>query len=187
METIQEHINKDMTIGDVISKHPTIAPILLKHGLHCVGCHVSAFETIEQGVLGHGMPEEKLHELLKDANEFLSKQPVQEKSDRVSVTETAAKKLQEFATKENKQGHGLKLTVLQGGCSGSMYDLTFQETAGEGEITFEEHGIKIFVNQKEFDQIKGTIVDYVDGLHGSGFDVKNPNATSTCGCGKSFN
>jgi len=63
-------ITKDMTLGEVVQKYPETVPIMFEHGLHCIGCHVAAFETIEQGALGHGIDVE---ELLKDMNNAIKK------------------------------------------------------------------------------------------------------------------
>jgi hybrid cluster-associated redox disulfide protein len=65
-----EKITKDMTLGEVVQKYPETIPIMLEHGLHCIGCHVAAFETIEQGATSHGIDVEKL---LKDMNKIIQK------------------------------------------------------------------------------------------------------------------
>ena len=67
---MSEKITKDMTIGEVVSKFPEAAEVMLKHGMHCVGCHVAGMETIEQGAVSHGMD---LKKLLKDMNEAVEK------------------------------------------------------------------------------------------------------------------
>ncbi len=64
-----ENVTKEMTLGEVITKFPQTAEIMLKYGLHCVGCHVATSETIEQGAMAHGMDEAKLEEMLKEMNE----------------------------------------------------------------------------------------------------------------------
>ncbi|MEW6329740.1 MAG: DUF1858 domain-containing protein, partial [Candidatus Micrarchaeota archaeon] len=61
-------ITKDMTLGEVISKFPKTVSVFLKHGLHCVGCHVAYWETVEQGAFTHGMDKNRLEALLKDLN-----------------------------------------------------------------------------------------------------------------------
>ncbi|MFC1728146.1 DUF1858 domain-containing protein [Nanoarchaeota archaeon] len=66
-------ITKDMTIGDIISKHPEAAFVMMKYGLHCVGCHVAADETLEQGCIAHGLDEKKIKELIKEINQSLEK------------------------------------------------------------------------------------------------------------------
>lgn len=66
-------ITKDITIGDLISKHPESAFILMEAGLHCVGCHVAANETLEQGCLAHGLEEKQINEILKKINRLVEK------------------------------------------------------------------------------------------------------------------
>lgn len=69
-----EKITKDMTLGDCIKKHPETVGVFMKFGLHCVGCHVAAFETIEQGAKGHGMSDEDVENMLKEMNEEVEKE-----------------------------------------------------------------------------------------------------------------
>ncbi|MBR9692316.1 DUF1858 domain-containing protein [Candidatus Woesearchaeota archaeon] len=71
-EPSKEFVTRDMLIGEVVQKYPKAAFVMMQYGLHCVGCHVSAFETIEQGTAGHGMPEETLKEMLEDLNAFIA-------------------------------------------------------------------------------------------------------------------
>jgi hybrid cluster-associated redox disulfide protein len=65
-------INKEMTLGDVVQKYPDTVEIFMRYGMHCIGCHVAAFETIEQGALAHGLTEEDLKKLVKELNEKVS-------------------------------------------------------------------------------------------------------------------
>ncbi len=67
-QKMAELITKDMTIGEVVEKYPDAAEVLTNFGLHCIGCHVSPFETIEQGSMGHGMDEATIAEMIKEAN-----------------------------------------------------------------------------------------------------------------------
>ncbi len=67
-------IKKDMPLGEVVQKHPETAEILFKNGLHCVGCHVSAYETIEQGARAHGMDDTKIDTMLEDMNKAAEKE-----------------------------------------------------------------------------------------------------------------
>ena len=68
-----EKVTEDMTFQEVLTKYPEAAPIMMKFGLHCIGCHMSAMETVEQGCLGHGMDEKKIKDMLKEINEKISK------------------------------------------------------------------------------------------------------------------
>ncbi|MBW2975460.1 DUF1858 domain-containing protein [Candidatus Woesearchaeota archaeon] len=62
-------ISKDMGFSEVLQKYPETAPIMMKHGLHCIGCHAAAFETIEQGCMAHGMKEEDMKKMIREMNE----------------------------------------------------------------------------------------------------------------------
>jgi len=64
-------ITRETTIGEIIKEHPDTAPLIMERGLHCIGCHVAHWETLEQGCRGHGMPEEDIDELVKELNEFI--------------------------------------------------------------------------------------------------------------------
>ena len=69
-----EKITKEILIGDLVKKYPDVAPIVMSYGLHCVGCHVASWETLEQGCQGHGMPEEMITELIDEINLFIEEQ-----------------------------------------------------------------------------------------------------------------
>ncbi len=69
----KEKINKEMGFSEVLQKYPQTASIMLKYGLHCIGCHAAAFETIEQGCIAHGMNEEDIKKMLKEMNQSLEK------------------------------------------------------------------------------------------------------------------
>lgn len=72
-ESKEEEITKDMMIGDVVQKHPETALVMMKHGMHCVGCHVAAHESIEQGCKGHGMDDQEIEKTVKEMNEVIKK------------------------------------------------------------------------------------------------------------------
>ena len=105
----------------------------------------------------------------------------------INVTETAATKISELLTEENKGGSGLRVFVQVGGCSGFQYGLMIEENGqGAGDQVFESHGVKLFVDPISVQYLKGAEVDFVDTVTGGGFTIKNPTAKSTCGCGSSF-
>ena len=66
-----DKITKEMSFSEVLEKYPETAPIMLKHGLHCIGCHAAAFESIEQGCTAHGMKEEDIGKMIKEMNEAI--------------------------------------------------------------------------------------------------------------------
>ena len=108
----------------------------------------------------------------------------------VTITPNAAAKLKELIAEENKdtqvpQTAGLRLYVQGGGCSGFQYGLMIERKPTENDNIFESNGIKIFIDPISKNYVKGAEVYFVE--KGGGFAIKNPNATSTCGCGQSFN
>ena len=105
----------------------------------------------------------------------------------INVTESAASKIKDLLAEENKADSGLRVFVQGGGCSGFQYGLMIEESGGVGDQTFESNGIKLYVDPVSLSYLKGAEVDFVDTITGGGFTIKNPNATSTCGCGSSFN
>ena len=101
----------------------------------------------------------------------------------VNVSPTAASKISELLTEEGKAGSGLRVFVQGGGCSGFQYGLMIEESGGAGDQVFESNGVRLFIDPVSISYLKGAEVDFVDTVTGGGFTIKNPNATSTCGCG----
>ncbi|MCS6974003.1 MAG: iron-sulfur cluster assembly accessory protein [Cyclobacteriaceae bacterium] len=105
----------------------------------------------------------------------------------ISVTDKAKEKILELHTKEGKgSAPHVRVAVKGGGCSGLMYDLSFDEAAQPADHVFEDKGIRILVDKKSLLYLLGTTLDFSDGLNGKGFQFINPNASRTCGCGESF-
>ena len=105
----------------------------------------------------------------------------------VTLTEKAASKVKEFMQADNKEKWGLRLLVTPGGCAGYEYGMDFEEKSGNDDIVLEQHGLKVFVDKESASLIAGTEIDFVEGLHQTGFKITNPNAKSMCSCGNSFN
>ncbi len=104
----------------------------------------------------------------------------------VTLTVGAAEKVKEIRAEEKiEDGFALRLKVVGGGCSGFSYDLYFDQPQDIDHV-FECNGVKMLCDQMSLMYLMGTEVDYVESLAGSGFKFKNPNVTSTCGCGSSF-
>lgn len=104
----------------------------------------------------------------------------------VSMTSTAVDKLKEVIAKQGRTDLALRVYVTPGGCSGFSYGMTFAEGVEEGDAVVEQDGVKIVVDPMSAMYLKGSEIDFVDALMGGGFALRNPNATSTCGCGQSF-
>lgn len=105
----------------------------------------------------------------------------------ITVSEKAVDKLAEFRKKEGYSNEaGVRVSVKGGGCSGLMYDLSFDHEIKPTDHVFEDKGFKILVDKKSLLYLAGTVLDFSDGLNGKGFQFINPNASRTCGCGESF-
>lgn len=104
----------------------------------------------------------------------------------VTLTEAAANRVRTFLENRGK-GIGLRLGVKTSGCSGLAYVLEFVDVLNEDDQVFEQHGVKIIVDEKSLVYLAGTELDYVkEGLN-EGFKYNNPNVKNECGCGESFN
>jgi len=194
-QTSQIGIHKDMLISEILLKHQDhateLAEIMIDFGIHCVGCGAASFETLEQGVLGHGFSENDLSKLIKDMNKVLSgenKSIVKQISDfKLTLTESAVKKVKESLKSMNKSPDAeLRISILAGGCSGFMYDLDFTDSPTKEDLHFKQDGVNIAVERNSLEFLNGTEIDFLDTLNESGFKFNNPNTSKECGCGKSF-
>ena len=101
-------------------------------------------------------------------------------------TDAAANKVKELIEEEGNTDLKLRVFVTGGGCSGFQYGFTFDEVAAEDDTTMEKNGVTLLIDPMSYQYLVGAEIDYSEGLEGSQFVIKNPNAASTCGCGSSF-
>ena len=104
----------------------------------------------------------------------------------INVSEMAATKINELLTEENKAGSGLRVFVQGGGCSGFQYGFTFDEEVNEDDSVMQKNGVTLLIDAMSYQYLVGAEIDYKEDLEGAQFVIKNPNATTTCGCGSSF-
>lgn len=104
----------------------------------------------------------------------------------VMFTPKAIEMVKQARTQEKLEGHGLRISVVGGGCSGFQYGLDFENEEKAMDLTYELEGIKIYIDPMSAQYLEGTTVDYVQTMQGAGFKFVNPNAVRTCGCGSSF-
>ncbi|HLF54432.1 MAG TPA: iron-sulfur cluster assembly accessory protein [Candidatus Nanoarchaeia archaeon] len=187
---LKQLVTKDMVIADVLKKHPDVAVIMLEHGLHCVGCHANVFDTIEAGCKVHGLDDATVDSLVNSINKFISEEQVEKEVPKgpakVTISGVAANKVKELLAKDKLEGHGLRVAVSPGGCSGFVYQMNFEKSAGKDDFVLEDNGVKVFIDKDSLEMLRGAEIDYVDQLNESGFKINNPNAKQNCGCGKSF-
>jgi iron-sulfur cluster insertion protein len=104
----------------------------------------------------------------------------------VSVSDSAAKRIASLIAQEGDPRLMLRLSVSGGGCSGFQYGFTFDNSVQVDDHLFERDGVKVVVDETSLDLLAGAQIDFVEDLVGASFQVKNPNAKSSCGCGSSF-
>jgi len=105
----------------------------------------------------------------------------------IQVSEKAKAKILEIKKTESRsEDFHVRVGVKGGGCSGLMYDLSFDDLLRPEDKVLEDQGIKLVVDKKSVLYLAGTMLDFSDGLNGKGFQFINPNASRTCGCGESF-
>jgi iron-sulfur cluster assembly accessory protein len=103
----------------------------------------------------------------------------------LTLTDQATDKLRSLLAEEAEPGSGLRLQVVPGGCSGFEYSLALAEPE-EGDEIVESGGVRVILDRFSVPYLLGVELDYEEGFQGAGFIINNPNATSSCGCGKSF-
>jgi iron-sulfur cluster assembly accessory protein len=183
----QAKITKDMTIDEILSAFPQksqkIAMALTGIGLECVGCCAATYETLEAGMLGHGMSEEDIEEMVTLLNQIIDEEPLDPNT--INLTKAAAEKFKAILKEEGKEGWGLRFGDQPGGCGGYEYVLDFSKEASNEDAVFVSHGVSIHIKKKILGRLIGSEIDYYDGLKHSGFKITNPNVRGSCGCGSS--
>jgi iron-sulfur cluster insertion protein len=111
---------------------------------------------------------------------------VETKNDSILFTEAAANKVASLIEEEGNPGLMLRVYIQGGGCSGFQYGFTFDESETEGDTKVVTSGVTLLVDPMSMQYLMGAEVDYTEGLQGAQFIIRNPNATTTCGCGSSF-
>ena len=170
-------ITGEELIGDVVAEHPKAAGVMLKYGLHCVGCHVNKYESVAQGAKGHGMPDEMVEKMIAEINEVVNKV-----IETIEVTEKAAEMIKQFAAEDGKAGQGLKIKVMEG-CCGFGYEMEFVEKPAAKDKKFDFFGVQVFIDPASYKLLKGSEIDFMETPLESGFRIDNPNAPKGgCAC-----
>jgi iron-sulfur cluster insertion protein len=104
----------------------------------------------------------------------------------IEITESASKKISDLLAEENNPNLKLRTFVQGGGCSGFSYGFTFDEDQNEDDFELPLGDYKVLVDSMSMQYLQGAVIDYTEDITGSQFSIKNPNATTTCGCGSSF-
>ena len=186
MSELKKSISSQMTIADIFTQFPEkgqkLAQEMSNFGLQCAGCSASTTETLEVGVLSHGYLEKDLEELVSRLNAILD-EPLN--LGTIAFTKRGAERFKSVLKSENKEGWSLRLSDKPGGCGGFEYVLDFSEKANDDDEVFSSEGLEIHVAKSRLDRLRGSVIDFVDGLNGAGFKISNPNVQGSCSCGRS--
>jgi len=117
--------------------------------------------------------------LAKDAPDLAPANPI-------VLTAKAVEMVKDAIAREGLEGHGIRVGVQGGGCSGFQYSMDFEKEPRADDMVFEQEGVRLYIDPMSSMYLQGVTIDYVIGLQGAGFKFDNPNAKSTCGCGSSF-
>lgn len=109
----------------------------------------------------------------------------QMQTDTFTLTKSAATAIQELMIKRELKDHALRVFISGSGCSGYQYGMALEDNMREQDTIFEQHGIKIVIDEISIQYLHGATVDYVDDATNNGFKIENPNVVSACGCGNS--
>tara|TARA_R110002111_G_scaffold227842_1_gene289401 strand:- start:1216 stop:1560 length:345 start_codon:yes stop_codon:yes gene_type:complete len=104
----------------------------------------------------------------------------------VNFTDAAANKVSALIEEEGNDQLKLRVFITGGGCSGFQYGFTFEEEVSDGDTQVEKAGVTLLIDPASYQYLVGAEIDYSDNVEGSQFVIRNPNATTTCGCGSSF-
>jgi iron-sulfur cluster insertion protein len=121
-----------------------------------------------------------------NAVEMTMPSPVDAMPTPIIFTDSAAQKVAQLIEEEGNPDLKLRVFVQGGGCSGFQYGFTFDEIVNEDDTTMVKNGVQLLIDSMSYQYLVGAEIDYKDDLEGAQFVIKNPTATSTCGCGSSF-
>jgi len=114
------------------------------------------------------------------------KEPEAAAERQIVVTDSAAQRIAALRRQEEAEGAFLRIAVSGGGCSGFQYGLSFDDQQNADDHVFERNGVAVVVDDVSLDLLAGSEVDFVEDMMGAAFQIRNPNAASSCGCGNSF-
>jgi iron-sulfur cluster assembly protein len=169
-------ITEETSLSEVLDSRPGAVEVLRSFDM-TLGCNVDVSGSLKEAATSQGVDFKVLVEKLNKI-EIKEEEPGEVN---VSLTEKAAEKMNEL---NDEKKEGLRFGVSPGGCAGYTYSMEFGSKK-EGDIELEDKGIRVFVEKTSANKVNGVSIDYVESLEMSGFKVNNPNATATCGCGKS--
>ncbi len=165
-------VTGDMLVSDIVKRYPETMEVMTSYGLHCVGCHVSQFESLEDGCKGHGMSEAICKELIEAINKAITEADAQ--GNVINLTNKAARKVKELMEKQGSPNAAIRVEVITG-ATGPTYSLGFDSDPAKSEDTaVTDKGVRLYYKSSDEKVVKGTKIEYVETPGGSGFRIAPP-------------
>ena len=181
MATTPAGISKNVLISELIADFPQARAILLQRGLHCVGCHISAYETLEEGCKAHGLADGEIDKLVEEIKESEANVPPNASagelagaspSPPVTLTPAAAARLKKMMEGGSKAGWGLRIFVISHNNAADSYEMDFEEKPTGADDSCECGGITVFYSKPIAQKVRGVRIDYRETVSGSGFFLR---------------
>lgn len=177
-KTVKEHVHKNMTMHQILERHPQAASIMAEYGLHCFGCSANDLETLEEGCLGHGFSDHDVENLIFDINEMVDELPPRPQT--LTITESAATHIGMIAKAEGKENDGLSVLADEHG----GFFMEFRTEPDRGDKIFRNDNVptvQIFASLLTLQRIGGATIDFRDERFK--LDLPEDAAKSGCACG----
>ncbi len=175
-----ESITADMKISEVLAKCPSAAEVLMKEGVHCVGCHAAQWESLEDGLKSHGKSEEEIKQIIDKINKIIEEENNLKffgNENSILITERALNELKDKV----EEGKFLKVEVNLSGCSGFQFGLSISDEKDPNDELFEIQGLKILVGKEVLGFVAGTKLDFSPEKDAFKFIASMPTG-GCCGC-----
>ncbi len=154
----EKHFNGDEMIADILFELPDSAEILASYGIGCAGCHVNQYESLKDGILGHGYGEKVFRSILDDLNESFGEQ---NQFKNLEITDLASEKLKDFKSQAGKENYGVRIEAERKfGSDDISYSLDFERVPDKNDRVFEVQDISIFCDHESFRLLKNTVLDF---------------------------
>jgi len=167
-----QKVTGGMLVGDIVKRYPETMEVMTSYGLHCVGCHVSQFESLEDGCRGHGMTEEVCKELIAAINKAIAEADAQ--GNVINLTNNAAKKIRELMERQGSPNAAIRIEVITG-VAAPAYSLGFDsDPAKSGDKAIEDKGVRLYYKASDEPAVNGIKIEYIETPGGSGFRIAPP-------------
>ncbi len=161
----EQAISPSMTLSAIIRQYPDSVDVLVKYGF--------LLETLEEARKRRGIQGEHMKKLLDELGEL---------TQAVRITNDARAKILEILREEKKDNHGLRIRATPAGFAGLAYEFSFEKEAKNGDTTIKSGCLRMFLDKKSLEAMRGSTIDYVETPAGGGFKVDNPNAPPSSSC-----